>query len=233
MEGQKVPFTLEIEKTALIVVDMQNDFIRAGAPMELQSCRAAIPNTKRVIDECRQRKIPIIYLKFIAGPMETLIWTWSPKLLPDVKCCWKNHKRYYQDINKEAEVSDIIEELYPEAGDLIVEKYSYGGFYNTNLHSLLMAHQVMYTIILGAATPICVDDTVSGAFDRQYKVFLVSDATGSFDEEFHQNSLRRIAMKYGRVVTTRELIEEMEKASSFAVLEHQDKIRGLLNQPSL
>ena len=106
-------------------------------------------------------------------------------------------------------MSDIIEELYPEPGDEIVEKYSYGGFYNTNLHSILQAHHIDYIIIFGAATPICVDDTVTGAFDRQYKVLLVSDATGTFDETFHKNSLRLIGMKYGRVVTTEELLDEM------------------------
>ena len=107
-------------------------------------------------------------------------------------------------------MSDIIKELYPEPVDEIVEKYSYGGFYDTNLHSILEAHQIEYTIILGAAPPICIDDTVSGAFDRQYKVLLISDATGSFDEEFHKNSLRRIAIKYGRVLTTQELLAEMQ-----------------------
>lgn len=209
MQNQDIPFKLEIDKTALIVVDMQNDFVRVGAPLELSLCRNAIPNVKRVIDVCREREIPIIYLKFVAGPKETLIWTWSPQLLPETKCCWKNYRRYYDDIKKEAEVSDVIEELYPNETDLIVEKYSYGGFYDTNLHTILQALQVENLIITGCATPICVDDTVTGAFDRQYKVFLISDATGSFSEKFHQNSVERIGMKYGRVMTTDELIHEV------------------------
>ncbi|HUV12351.1 MAG TPA: isochorismatase family cysteine hydrolase [Acidobacteriota bacterium] len=209
MSKHPVPFRLSADKAGLIVVDMQNDFIRVGAPMELASCRAVIPNAKRVIDVCRQARIPIVYLKFIAGPQETLIWTWSPKLVAAEKCCWKNHKRYYEDIGKEAEASDVIEELYPQPGDRIVEKYSYGGFYNTNLHTILQANHVEHTIIFGAATPFCIDDTVTGAFDRQYKVFLVADATGYFDEEFHKNSLRRIEMKYGRIVTTDEILVEI------------------------
>jgi len=205
---------MKIDKTAVIVVDMQNDFVREGAPMSLPSCRKVIPNAKRVIDACRGAKIPIIYLKFIAGPKETLIWTWSPRLLPNEKCCWKNHKRYYPDIKKEAEASDIIEEIYPEPGDPIIEKYGYNGFYNSNLENVLRAHQIEYVIVFGALTPICVDDTIAGAFERQLKVLAISDAMGTFDEKYHENSLRRIAMKYGRVLTTDELLDELQAAEA-------------------
>jgi nicotinamidase-related amidase len=208
--GTKVPFPLRPDSAALVVVDMQNDFVRKGAPMELSLCRSAVPNAKRVIDACRAGRIPIVYLKFIAGPKESLIWTWSPTLVPEVKCCWKNHKRAYADGGKEAEVTDIVEELYPKPGDHVVEKYSYGGFYETNLHSILLACHATDLIILGCATPFCIDDTVTEAFNRQYRVFLVSDATGSFDEEFHKNSLRRIGMKYGRVLATEELLAELK-----------------------
>ncbi|MBW2058812.1 MAG: cysteine hydrolase [Deltaproteobacteria bacterium] len=213
-EKKTVPYRMEIDKTALIVVDMQNDFVREGAPMSLPSCREAIPNAKRVVDACRKAKIPIVYLKFIAGPKQTLIWTWSPKLFPDVKCCWKNHKRYYDDIKKEAEASDIIEEIYPQQGDEIVEKYGYNGFYDSNLENILRAHQVEYTVVIGALTPICVDDTIAGAFERQFKVLAVSDAMGTFEEEFHRNSLKRIEMKYGRVLTTDEFLHELEAAQT-------------------
>lgn len=210
MSEYPVPFTLRRDEAALIVVDMQNDFVREGAPMELPSCRAAIPNARRVIDACRKQGIPIVYLKFVAGPKESLIWTWSKKLAPEVKCCWKNHKRAYADIEGEAEATDIVAELAPRPADFIVEKYSYGGFYETNLHSILVACRARDVIVFGAATPFCVDDTVTGAFDRQYRVFLVADATGSFDEEFHKNSLRRIAKKYGRVLDTADIIREIE-----------------------
>ena len=210
MSEYPVPFTLRRDKAALIVVDMQNDFVRAGAPFELPSCRAAIPNARRVIDACRAHGIPIVYLKFIAGPKESLIWTWSRPLVPEVKCCWKNHKRTYADTKGEVEVTDIVAELAPRPGDFIVEKYSYGGFYETNLNSILVACHTEDVIVFGAATPFCVDDTVTGAFDREYHVFLVSDATGSFDEEFHRNSLRRIAMKYGRVLSTADIVREIE-----------------------
>jgi nicotinamidase-related amidase len=203
---------MEIKKTAVLVVDMQNDFVRVGGSMSLQSCRDAIPYATKILDACRQVKMPVIYLKFITGPEETLVWTWSPQEYPPEKCCWKHHKRYYADIGKEAEVSDIIEELYPESGDYIIEKYGYNGFYNTNLEAILQANHIEYLVVFGALTPVCVDDTIAGAFERQFKVLAVSDAMGTFDPEFHKTSLRRINMKYGRVLNTEEFLKELAEA---------------------
>ena len=209
MAEAQVPFTLDPQKAVLVVVDMQNDFVRKSAPFFLEGCNVAIPNVREVLHTCRGIEVPVVFLKFTAGPKETLIWTWSKPLHPEDKCCWKNHRRFYEDIQKEAEGHDIIEELYPLTGEAIVEKYSYGGFYETNLHAVLQARHAKQLIIVGCAAPFCVDDTVTGAFDRQYEVFVVSDAIGYFDKEFLKNSLRRFAMKYGRVLTAKELLAEM------------------------
>jgi len=209
MAETEVPFILDQKKAALVVVDMQNDFVRKGAPFFLQGCNEAIPNVRKVLQACRNARIPVVFLKFTAGPEETLIWTWSKPLHPPDKACWKNCRRYYEEIQKEAEGHDIIDELCPVEGEEIVEKYSYGGFFETNLHTVLQARHAEQLIIVGCAAPFCIDDTVTGAFDRQYQSFVVSDAIGYFDKEFLKNSLRRIAMKYGRVLTTEQILTEM------------------------
>ena len=209
MADTQVPFTLSQKEAALVVVDMQNDFVRKGAPFFLEGCNEAIPNVQKVLKACRQSGIPAVFLKFTAGPEETLIWTWSKPLHPPDKACWKNCRRFYEETQKESEGHDIIDELYPQEGEAIVEKYSYGGFFETNLHTVLQARHARQLIIVGCAAPFCIDDTVTGAFDRQYRNFVVSDAIGYFDREFLKNSLRRISMKYGRVLTTKELLAEM------------------------
>ncbi len=205
-----IPFSLQLDRAALLVVDMQNDFVRKGAPFFLAGCNDAIPNVTRTVERCRERRVPVVFLKFTAGPKETLIWTWSAPLRPETKACWKGERRFYEEISREAEGHDVIDEIYPQPGEQVVEKYSYGGFYETNLASVLQAREVSQLIVVGCAAPFCVDDTVTGAFDRQYQVIVVSDGIGYFDRDFHANSLRRIAMKYGRVLTTVELLEEME-----------------------
>ena len=72
---------------ALVIVDMQNDFVRVGAPLEVPESRPTIPVHQRLLAACRERGIPVIYTKFVAGPERTLVWEWSPVLAPPVCCC--------------------------------------------------------------------------------------------------------------------------------------------------
>ncbi len=66
------PFTLDVSRAALIVVDMQNDFVRVGAPMEVPDARATIATHQRLLDTWREHHAPIIYTRFIAG-LSTLL----------------------------------------------------------------------------------------------------------------------------------------------------------------
>ena len=77
--------------------------------------------------------------------------------------------RYYQDVGKELDCSDIIDELYPEPGDPIVEKFGYGAFHNTNLDDLLKARHVESVLVTGTVTQICVEETARESFKRGYR----------------------------------------------------------------
>ena len=72
--------TLEpLHKPALIVVDMQNDFVRAGAPLEVPDARATLPHHRRLLEACRGAEIPIVYVRYVAGPQHPLV-EWAAKL---------------------------------------------------------------------------------------------------------------------------------------------------------
>src|SRR5215204_3727648 len=111
---------------ALVVVDMQNDFLRVGAPLEVPEARATIPVHQSLLGACREMGIPVIYTKFVAGPEPILLWEWSPVHAPPVCSCWRGVQRYYPDVARELDCSNIIEELYPDLGEPIVEKFGYG-----------------------------------------------------------------------------------------------------------
>ena len=204
-------FRLDREKTALIIVDMQNDFVREGGALEIPDARTRIPGVQKAIQGCRDFGIPIVFVKFVAGPKETLIWNWSPMLSPPTSCCWRNHRRYYSDIGAEREVGDIIDEIQVGSEDYVIDKYSYGSFHNTCLEDILRAHGIQYVVICGAAMPICINDTVSGAFHNQFKVVVAADATASFSEEARQFSLALFAAKYGRVLDIDDILLELER----------------------
>jgi nicotinamidase-related amidase len=207
--ADRVPFEVVLERTALVIVDMQNDFVRVGAPQEVPEARATIPTIRRLLDRFHALGRPVIFTRFLAGPGETLMWAWSPELEPPWRSCWPGVMRGYPDIEGEREGPAVIDELLPGPGDLVVDKYGYGAFHGTPLHDMLRAHGVDTVVVVGTVTQICVDETVRGAFELGVRAVLVSDGVSSFDPELHRATLRNVAMKFGRVMTSDGLLHEL------------------------
>jgi nicotinamidase-related amidase len=194
---------------ALVVVDMQNDFVRVAAPMEVPEARPTIPVHQALLAACRKRDVPVIYTKFVAGPERTLVWEWSPPLAPPVCCCWKGFLRRYEDVGKELDCSDIIDEIYPEPGDPIVEKFGYGAFHNTNLDDLLKARHVESVLVTGTVTQICVEETARESFKRGYRTTVISDAVSTYMPDLQAAVLKNFALKFGWVSTAAEIIKAL------------------------
>lgn len=194
---------------ALLIVDMQNDFVREGAPMEVPDARATIPHHQRLIAFCRNAGMPIIYTRFLAGPNRTLMWEWSPQLEPPTLACQRGHKRHYADIDRTLDCADVIDELYPQPGDFVVDKYGYGAFHSTNLEDTLRSLGVESLILTGTVTQICVEETGREAFHHGYKTTMVSDAVSSYLPDLHAATLKNFAFKFGWVKTTAEVLEAL------------------------
>lgn len=182
---------------ALLIVDMQNDFVREGAPLEVPDARATIDAHRRLIAAFRAAGRPVIYTRFLSTAYPSLLWTWSPQCEPPVKCCWKGHRRRYGDAQGELDCSDVIQEIYPEAGDQIVEKYGYGAFHGTPLNDTLRGLGVEALAVTGTVTQICVEETAREAFHYGFRTTMVTDAVSSFDAELHDATLKNFAMKFG------------------------------------
>jgi nicotinamidase-related amidase len=202
-------FDLRRDTTALVVVDMQNDFVRVGAPLEVPDARETIEVHLELLEWFRTRKRPIVFTRFIAGPRETLMWKWSPVIAPPTRCCWPGIKRTYADVDGERECVAVIDELEPRHNEHQVDKYGYNGFHRTPLTDLLNAHGVDTVVITGTVTQICVEDTARGAFHEGFQAAVVSDAVSSYAPELHRASLQTLAMKYGRVVTSQDALAEL------------------------
>jgi nicotinamidase-related amidase len=196
---------------ALVIVDMQNDFVREGAPMEVPDARQTIPQHQQLIDFCRNAGIPIIYTRFLAGPKRTLMWEWSPQLEPPVLACQRGHQRYYADMDRSLDCADVIDEIYPQPGDYIIDKYGYGAFHSTILDDTLHSLEVESLIITGTVTQICVEETGREAFHHGYKTTLVSDAVSSYLPDLHAATLKNFAFKFGWVMTAEEVLAALMK----------------------
>ncbi len=203
-------FQLRAGSAALIVVDMQNDFVRVGAPLEVPDARETIEVHQALLDWFRGRKRPVVFTRFVAGPSRTLMWNWSPQIAPPVCGCWPGFQRAYGDVEGERDCVAVIDELAPLPGEAQIDKYGYNGFHRTRLTDLLLANHVDTVLITGTVTQICVEDTARGAFHEGFQAAVISDAVSSYAPDLQSASLKTLAMKYCRVVTSHEAISELE-----------------------
>jgi nicotinamidase-related amidase len=192
------PFALDPSAQALLVVDMQNDFVRAGAPQEVPDARATLPVIASLLEAFRAAGRPVVFTRFTAGPERTLLWTWSPECGPELRSCWPGVVRAYGD-GRSLPGHDVVPELAPRDDEPVVDKYGYGGFHNTCLADVLQARHVRQLVAAGTVTQICVEETVREGFHRGFEMVMVSDAVSSFDPQLHAATLRNIEMKFGRV----------------------------------
>jgi nicotinamidase-related amidase len=206
-------FELERASTALVVVDMQNDFVRAGAPLEVPDARVTIAVQRRLLEAFRAAGRPVVFTRFVAGPERTLMWNWSPVLAPPICCCRPGFLRSYGDAEGELDCTAVVDELAPLAGEPQVEKYGYNGFHRTSLTDVLRAQAADTVVITGTVTQICVEDTARGAFHEGFQAVVVSDAVSSYDPELHRATLRNVELKYGRVLTADEVLAELGLAA--------------------
>ncbi len=194
-----IPPSERIRDPALLIVDMQNDFVRAGAPLEVPDARATIAPIQGLLDVFRGRGRPVVFTRFLARETPDLLWLWSPQCRPDTKCCWKSQKRSYGDAEGLLGCAEVVDELAPLSGELVIDKYGYGAFHGTDLDAQLRALGVESLLVTGTVTQICVEETAREAFHHGYRTTMVADAVSSFAPDLHAAALKNFAMKFGWV----------------------------------
>jgi len=201
-----MPSEERVVNPALLIVDMQNDFVRQGAPLEVVEARSTLPAIQRLATAFRALGLPVVYTRFLAEQSPGLMWLWSPQCGPEVKCCWEGVSRRYDDTAAELACTAVIDELAPQAGDPILDKYGYGSFHNTGLDALLRKRGVQSLVVVGTVAQICVEQTAREAFHHGYRTTVVSDGVSSFDSELKAAMLRNFAMKFGWVADTETVL---------------------------
>jgi nicotinamidase-related amidase len=198
----QLPPAERVADPALLVVDMQNDFVRAGAPLEVPDARATIPAQQRLLERFRAQGLPIVYTRFLSYEADNLLWLWSPQCHPDSRACWPGHLRSYDDADGLLDCAAVIDELAPAPNDLVVDKYGYGAFHGTDLDDLLRAKDVGSLVVTGTVTQICVEESAREAFHHGYRTTVVVDAVSSCVPDLHAATLKNFALKFGWVADT-------------------------------
>ena len=210
------PFPLDAAAAALVVVDLQNDFVRMGAPQEVPDARSTLSAVRSLVDACRGAGRPVVFTRYTAGPESTHQTWFSPECAPPLRSCWPGVRRSYDDRAAPLAGHDVVDELTPLADEAIIDKYGYGSFHNTCLEDYLRASKVRQVWIVGTVTQICVEETVREGFRRGFEMVVASDGVSSFDSEIHRSTLRNLAHKFAVVTDTAALHEATQSRVAVA-----------------
>ena len=203
------PFSVDASAAALLVVDLQNDFVRTGAPQEVPDARATLPAVVALVDACREAGVPVLFTRYTAGPGTTHHAWFSPECAPPTCSCWPGVARRYGDRPDVLEGHQIVDEVTPLPGEVVVDKYGYGSFHNTLLEDALRAARAAQVWVVGTVTQICVEETVREGFHRGFEMVVAADGVSSFDDELHQATLRNLGQKFALLSDTVSLMKTL------------------------
>jgi ureidoacrylate peracid hydrolase len=201
-----------IDRSALLIVDMQNDFLhRDGsfshiarehpeAKIDMPFLVGTIPNVKRLADAFRAARRPVLYLAHVLKPdySDAAFPYWRVGIEPA-----SGNRTHCVEGTWGAE---IIDDLKPQKGEHLVVKKGFGGFSNTPLDTVLRNMGVTTCVVSGVTTCVCVSTTVLGGVECNYRMILVSDAVAEVDRITHEAELQTMARIFADVKTTDEVV---------------------------
>lgn len=199
-----LPYTFQYnrESTALMIIDMQNDFCAPGGFGEklgndISFTQSIIPTVQHVLALAREQEMLVIHTR--------------EGHLPDLSDCppskLARSRKQGAGIGDEGPMGrilirgeqghQIVPELTPLPNEIIIDKPGKGAFYKTELEQVLQANQITHLIFCGVTTHVCVHTTVREANDRDYQCLVLSDGTAAFDPEDQAAALRMIHQQGG------------------------------------
>ena len=179
------PLDVSLRQSAVVVVDMQNAFASRGglldlAGVDISAADAVVRRIGSVLDAARASNVPIVYLQTGYKPdLSNGGGEGSPNPRKETALCLM---RARPELKGKLLVEgtwdfDIVEDLRPRPGDVVVLKTRYSGFAGTTLDSVLRARGIRYLFFVGIATNVCVESTLRDAYFHEYWPVLVTDGT--------------------------------------------------------
>ena len=193
---------LTVERTALLVIDMQRDFLdprgyAAKAGLDISRLQAAIAPVRKLLDAARATGLMIVHTR--------------EGHVPDLSDC--PPYKLARSRNAGAEIGspgplgrllirgepghDFIDELQPVAGEIVIDKPGYSAFAHTDLDHRLRVRGIDTLLLSGITTEVCVSSTLRDAVDRGYQCITIGDACASGSRDLHDAALRMIAVEGG------------------------------------
>jgi len=182
-----------LDKEAVIVLDMLNDFVTGG--LKCERALRIIPNLKKLVAAAHEQKMPVVYSNDAHLSVdEEVVERWGRHAIKGTKG------------------AEVIPQLKPQKRDYVLEKRTYSGFHETGLDMLLRSlyhgEGVRTVVLTGLHTNICVRHTAADAFFRGYKITVAEDGVEAFTQEDHEQGLKYLKNIYSaKILTIDEIIK--------------------------
>ena len=229
IDAKPAPVGFDTAKTAVIVVDMENDFGSKGgmfdlAGIDISMIQKAVAATAKVLTAAREAEIRIVYLKMgyhpelsDLGAPDSVNRTRHLELMHVGKTVRAPDGTESRILIRDTWGTDIVPALKPQVGDVVMYKTRFSGFYQTDLDSVLKTLGIKHLIITGCTTSVCVESTIRDAMFRDYHPILLADCTGEpigygLPRSNHEASLLTIEVLLGWVSSSDKFLKALGSA---------------------
>ncbi|MBY8994488.1 MAG: cysteine hydrolase [Candidatus Heimdallarchaeota archaeon] len=190
--SSKRKFSFDIQKAALLIVDMQEFFLNPKSHAYLPAVEVIIEPIKKLQNKFNENNRLVIFTKY-----GLLTESEEPSIMD----------KWWGDSLKINDPLAKLDARFDTQGAIILEKNTYDCFRDTNLYNLLEENNCKQIIIAGVATHLCCETTARSAFCYDFEVFLPIDCLATYTEELHLNTLKAASHGFGIPVTSNELLE--------------------------
>ena len=221
MDARPEPIDVDLAKSAVVVVDMQNAFATKGgmldiAGTDISDASRVVRSIKSVLDAARPAGIPVVHLQMGYKPdLSNSGGPNSPNWHKELAMHLMNRRPELKGKLLTEGTWDfaIVEELKPEPADLVVIKTRYGGFAGTTLDSQLRTRGIRYLFFAGIATNVCVESTLRDAYFQDYWPILISDgAMPAGPAALHEATLFNVENFFGWTIRSEQFLAAMKSA---------------------
>jgi nicotinamidase-related amidase len=221
LDAEPEALEVDLDTTAFVIIDMQRDFLEPGGFGEtlgndVSLLQAAVAPNRAVLEKLRELGLTIIHTR--EGHLPDLSDAHPAKVErgnPSLRI--GSPGPMGRILIRGEDGHDIVPELYPVDGEIIIDKPGKGAFYNTTLGDLLKEKGVTNLLVTGVTTEVCVNTTVREANDRGYRCIVLSDCCASYFPEFHEMGLRMIKAQggiFGWVSNSEKLLSALDFIST-------------------
>ena len=201
VNAEPEPIAIDVDRTALVVIDMQRDFLMPGGfgaalGNDVSRLTAAVRPCSWLLEVARARRMLVIHTREGHRPdMSDAPKAKVERGTPSMRIGAMGPMG--RILIRGEPGHDIVPELYPREGEPVIDKPGKGAFYATDLHAILQCRAIENLVVCGVTTEVCVHTTVREANDRGYRCIVPADCCASYFQEFHDVGLKMIKAQGG------------------------------------